>query len=297
MKKIYFGINGQFGDIIIQEPILRKIIQMNPNTEIVMGAYEKYFEILELYKNYHPQVVDFIKWEKYLTRKEKDGSGGWPGENDKKIIESMNFDKMYDVSPMHDEKEFDWVLRRHIVTELGNMYDIKVDDIKIRLNKPEYKHNIKKSVAISLLPSDWKWRGIKSISENKINIIVAFIKNNDYDVYHLAGPGEPDIKNTIKIQGTYMDSVKTLLSTEFLVTCDTGMAWAASAYDHHTIGLFGWGTNPFAGTSKNWMPVNPNADYLESYKAEDINIYSILDKINKKLKRINENITNNTTIK
>tara|TARA_R110002051_G_scaffold324374_1_gene421323 strand:- start:1752 stop:2606 length:855 start_codon:yes stop_codon:yes gene_type:complete len=280
-KKIYFGINGQFGDIIIQEPTLRKVIQMNPDAEIIMGAYEKYFGILELYKNYHPQVVDFIKWEKYTTREEENGIGNWPGEKDKKIIEKMNFDKMYDVSPIH--KEQDWIHKRHIVNEFGNMYDIEVDNIKIRLNKPVYKKTNKKTVAIALLPSSWSWGGIRSISQEKITNIVSFLKQNGYDVLHLGGPDEPNIKNTIKIQGTYMDSVKAMLSTEFLITCDTGMSWVASAYNHPTIGLYAWGYNPVSKTTTNWQPKNPNAEYLEAYKANQINIYNILDKINKKI--------------
>ena len=87
MKKIYFGINGQFGDIIIQEPTLRKIIKLNPDAEIYMGAYKKYFEILDVYRNYHENIKGFIEWERYTTRYEKNGDGHWPSEKDKKVIE------------------------------------------------------------------------------------------------------------------------------------------------------------------------------------------------------------------
>tara|TARA_A100001201_G_scaffold22809_2_gene25689 strand:- start:1439 stop:2287 length:849 start_codon:yes stop_codon:yes gene_type:complete len=277
MKKIYFGINGQFGDIIIQEPTLRKIMKLNPDAEIYMGAYKKYFEILDVYKNYHPNIKQFIKWERYTPRFEKNGDGFWPSENDKKIIDKIGFDKMYDVAPVH--KEHDWVTKRHIVQECGNMYGIDVDEIKVNLKKPEGIIKENKSVAISLFPSDWKTNGIKSLRPEIVNSIVYFLKQKGYTIYHLSGPGEPNVKDTIKIEGSYIESVYKLLQTEFLITCDTGMAWVSSAYNHPTLGLWGWGTNHYAGTGKNWMPENPNAEYLESFRANDINIYLILDKI------------------
>ena len=284
MKKIYFGINGQFGDIIIQEPTLRKVIEMNPDSDIWMGAYKKYFEILELYKNYHPNIKGFIEWEKYTTRYEKDGSGNWPSENDKKKIEEINFDKMYEVSPIH--KESDWVTKRHIVEELGNMYNIKIDNNKVNLNKPEHQKSDVKTAAISLFPSSWGWKGPRSISIEKIKYIVSFLTQKGYKVLHLGGPGEPDIKGATKIKGSYIDSVKALLSTELLVTCDTGMSWIASAYNHPTIGLYSWAYNSPDGGSwlKNWKPINPNASYLESKFADGINVYNILYEINKRIK-------------
>ena len=41
MKKVYFGMNGQFGDIILQEPALRSFIEDNPETKIVLGCSKK----------------------------------------------------------------------------------------------------------------------------------------------------------------------------------------------------------------------------------------------------------------
>ena len=67
VDKIYFGINGQFGDIIIQEPCLRSIIEDNPHIKIIMGCNKRYAGALQLYKNYHSNIIDFIIWEGYTT--------------------------------------------------------------------------------------------------------------------------------------------------------------------------------------------------------------------------------------
>ena len=68
------------------------------------------------------------------------------------------------------------------------------------------------------------------------------------------------------------------------LSCDTGMAWVASGYQHPTVGLYAWGYNPVAGTSKNWQPTNPNADYLEAHSVNKISKQDIVAAIHKRLK-------------
>ena len=52
-QKVCFGIRGQFGDIVMQEPGLRKFIKDNPDTKIVLAVSERYQQILPLFENYH----------------------------------------------------------------------------------------------------------------------------------------------------------------------------------------------------------------------------------------------------
>ena len=79
-----------------------------------------------------------------------------------------------------------------------------------------------------------------------------------------------------------------MLGTDFLISCDSGMPWVASAYNHPTIGLYSSAYNPMVETTKNWQPVNPNAVYLESNLANNISMYAIVDEINKKIKETQE---------
>jgi ADP-heptose:LPS heptosyltransferase len=104
-----------------------------------------------------------------------------------------------------------------------------------------------------------------------------------YKVYQLSGPGQPHIRNTTFVRGTYFESCKKMLSTDFLITCDSGMPWVASAYNHPMIGLYSAMYNPLVGTTKNWQPVNPNAVYLESYSANSIDLNLVLSEIDKKI--------------
>ena len=274
MNKVYFGINGQFGDIIIQEPSLRKFISNNPDTKIVLGCNKRYFSILKLYEKYSENIIDFKSW---------DGYNNWPTNIDVEYIKKQNFDHIFNPKPQHTAT--DWALRYHQTKEAGLMQGIDIDNTQISLPMLKGITRYKKTVAISLFPN-WPNGGVKAFSFDNIVNIVKVINKMGYNVIHLNGPNEPDIPNAKKINGSYIDSVRALLGTELLVTCDTGMSWVASGYQHHTVGFYAWGYNPVAGTSKNWQPTNPNALYKEGYSVNDISKKEIIDNIYKKLKEI-----------
>ncbi len=267
MKKVYFGINGQFGDIVMQEPALRKFINDNPETKIVLGCHDKYFSILELFQNYHENIIGFKSWEGY---------NDWPTPADKRYIEEQNFDYLFNPMPKHSSN--DWAKNTHQVQEAAAMQGLDVLDTQIRLPMPDsiVKHN--KTVAISLFPN-WPFGGVKALPYDWVCNIVKVINKIGFNVVHLNGPDEPDVPNATKINGSYIDSVKNLLGTDLLVTCDTGMSWVSSAYQHPTVGFYAWGYNPVSGTSKNWQPTNPNANYLEAQYASKFNKSDIIKSI------------------
>jgi len=251
----------------------------DPQAQIVLGCHEKYSEILDLFHNYHPNIIEHKVWEGY---------NNWPTDSDKQYIDEQGFDLFYHPMPKHPDGPR-WIEKRHIVKEMGCMRQIELDDTELQLSLPNNYNTEKKpkTVSISLFPSDWRHNGIKSLSYDMIRGIVKVVTSLGYKVIHLNGPGEPEVSNTEKVNGTYVQSVEEMLSTDLLITCDTSMMWAASAFSHPTIGLFSWGYNPIAKTTKNWQPVNPNATYLEGYAARNISKQEIVKEIYKKLKGIN----------
>ena len=272
MKKVYFGINGQFGDVILQEPALRSFISDNPETKIVLGCHSKYFPALQLFNNYHENIIELKSWEGY---------NNWPTESDQQYINEQSFDHMFNPMPQHTKK--DWAATLHQTEESGLMQGISIKDTQIRLPKPEQIVKHDKTVAIALFPN-WPNGGIKSFSFESVSNIVKVINKMGFKTIHLNGPNEPDIPNARKINGSYVDSIRNLLGTDLLVTCDTGMSWVASAFQHPTVGFYAWGYNPVAGTSKNWQPTNPNAEYLEAYSVREMKKKDIISVIYKKLK-------------
>jgi len=279
MKKVYFGMNGQFGDIILQEPALRSFIEDNPETKIVLGCSKKYQEILPLYENYHENIIDFKIWEGY---------DDFPTKNDKNYIEEQKFDARFPLTGHPQLTQPDWFNYRHVTTETALMMGVKAKTSNIKLNKPIGVVRKPRTVALSLFSSQWP-RGVRSISVERQEFIARYLINMGYKVYQLSGPGQPCIEGTILDKNpNYFKSCKVMLGTDFLITCDSGMSVIASAYNHPTIGLYSSAYNPAVTTTKNWQPVNPNAVYLESNLANNISMYAIVDEINKKIKEAQE---------
>ena len=144
-KKVCFGIRGQFGDIIMQEPGLRKFIEENPDTQIVFAVSEPYKDILPLFENYHENIVGFKVWEGYNE---------WPSEADLKYMEEEKFDALFPPDiPLHPEA--DWANRRHITTETALMIGVTSGDTDVKLTVPADVVKEPKTVALHLFSSKW----------------------------------------------------------------------------------------------------------------------------------------------
>tara|TARA_Y100000004_G_scaffold196258_1_gene265708 strand:- start:783 stop:1673 length:891 start_codon:yes stop_codon:yes gene_type:complete len=275
-KKVCFGIRGQYGDIIMQEPGLRKFIKDNPDTKIVLAASKRYEQILPLFENYHENIVEFKAFEGY---------DDWPTDADKKYIEEQNFDAMFPPDiPLHEQN--DWAKYRHIVEETALMIGVEASTNKIELKKPANVVKRPNTVAVHLFSSKWPG-GTRSISLKKQKLIVDYLIDKGYTVMQISAPHQPQVEGTIIEQGSYYDACINVLSCEFLVSCDSGMPWVASAYDHPTVGLFSSNYNTLVSTTKNWWPVNPNAIYLEAPTAniiQDDKIFEAIDQIIEKTK-------------
>ena len=269
-KKVCFGIRGQHGDIIMQEPALRRFIEDNPDTKIVLGAYKQYASILPLFEDYHKNIIGF---------KAFDGYNDWPTEADQQYIKEEGFDAIFPNGiPIHQQA--DWAKHRHITTETGLIMGLGSSETKINLKIPKSVVKEEKSACIHLFSSKWPG-GTRSVSVGKQGVIVKHLLKKGYKVYQISAPHQPHIKGTIFSEGTYYDACIRMLSADFLISCDSGMPFVASAYDHPTLGLFSSAYNPLVGTTKNWQPVNPNAVYLEAPLAEHLSIYTICEEIDK----------------
>jgi len=270
--KVCFGMGGQYGDVIMQEPGLRKFIEDNPNTKITLAICDKYKDVLPLFYNYHENIVEYKVWEGY---------DDWPTQRDLEYIESQNFDAMFPCEkPFH--AQLDWARHRHIVTETAMMLGVEAETDDIQLKMPKEVTKEPKTVALHLFSSKYPG-GTRSISVKKQTKIVAHLNEMGYKVYQLSSPDQPHIEGTIFKHGTYYDACLRMLSTDLLISCDSGMAWVASAYNHPTVALFSYAYNQDIGTTVNWHPVNPNATYFESFLANDIPLENIFEQIEIKL--------------
>mgnify|MGYP003110648125 CR=1 FL=1 len=268
-KKVCFGIRGQYGDIIMQEPALREFIRNNPDTKIVIGAYKKYQDIFPLFYNYHENIIGY---------KAFDGYNDWPTKADKEYIKKEGFDAIFPNGiPIHQQP--DWANYKHITVETALMIGLSARSSNIELYMPDDVKKEPKTACIHMFSSKYPG-GARSVGIEKQTAITKHLLKNGYKVYQLSAPHQPHIEGAIFNKGTYYDACIRMLSADFLVSCDSGMPWVASAYNHPMLGLFSTAYNDLVTTTKNWQPINPNAIYLESPYANAISIDSIIKEIN-----------------
>jgi len=274
-KKVCIGMRGQYGDFIMQEPALREFIRNNPDTEIVLCVSKKFEEVMPLFYNYHKNIVEFKVFEGYEN---------WPTVSDEKYIKSQNFDAMFpNGKSIHPQP--DWAKYRHITIETALIMGLSARTAKINLKMPENIKKESKTACIHMFSSKYPG-GVRSISIEKQTMIADYLIQKGYKVYQLSAPHQPKIKGTIYNEGSYYDACIRMLSTDLLISCDSGMLFVSSGYDHPTLGLFSTLYNPLVKTTKNWQPINPNAIYIESPIANNININAIKEQIDNLIRKI-----------
>ena len=143
---------------------------------------------------------------------------------------------------------------------------------------PENVKKESKTACIHMFSSKYPG-GVRSISIEKQTEITNYLIERGYKVYQLSAPHQPRIEGAIYKEGSYYDACIRMLSTDFLVSCDSGMLFVSSGYDHPTLGLFSTAYNPLVTTTKNWQPINPNATYMESYWADNLDINLITNEL------------------
>ena len=271
MKTAIGFLGGQFGDCIIEEPTIRAFLAQNPDYNLILACNKKYVDVLKFYQGYSDQIVDLYAYEGYDET--------WPTEKDREFIREHNVDTVFNAMAQH--KNPYWPLYHHQTVECGNMFDITVEDPQIRLPLPPNIPDNKKYMAISLFPNNGE--GVKALSLQKITDIVVYCKAKGYNILQLNGLHEPKLEGATQTNADFYTAGVAMLGCRMLISCDSSMAWLASAYDFPTVGLYSLAYYPFANSSRMWNPINKNAVYLEDMRAEDIPNEHIFQKIDKLL--------------
>lgn len=264
------GNQGQRGDLIIGTVLARAIKEKFPNSKYILGINKQYYDMHPLFKN-HPYIDDTIQW---------DGYDNWPTNNDVEIISRVNPDILLHPMPQHPNNHCWFNLVNHLTESTCIMNGfVPPKNLNCYLNKYfETYSDYQKTVCISPFTA---WQN-KNISIEKWEKIIEFIKSNGFNVIQIGPQSEKQIAGAEKIETSYFESVKIMLSCKFLVGLDGGMSWVASAYEHPAICLYGYHFNNLY-SAKIYQPYNKNATYLESKSAEEIPLTEIKEKIFKKL--------------
>jgi ADP-heptose:LPS heptosyltransferase len=265
MKALGFN-QGQYGDIVMGIVAAKQFKKTYPDSSLTLSVNKKYSDILPLFLN-NEYFNKYIIWENY---------NDWPSANDLKLLEEEGFNVVFNPMPKHARE--DWYLFRHQTDELCLMHGLQSPtDSQIEL-KTHFKRQ-QKAKKICLTLSGETRGSCKSLSgEQKINLCNR-LRKEGFTLIQIGAKNEEKYGD-IQISDFFIGA-KTLVETGLLLTVDTCWAWIASGYKVPTVGLYGFSYYPNAKTAKNWMPINPNAEYLESTNVSNIQIDEIITSIKK----------------
>lgn len=260
VKAIGFN-QGQYGDLCMNIIAAKSFKTYFPDSELYFGINKKYESIKEIFYN-NPLIQKIHIWDKY---------DGWPSQTDLEFIESEKFDYVFHAMAYHPED--DWYLNRHQTEEVCYMHGLKSpENLQITLNKYFTTGKNHKHIAVNLFAETRGHDKIPSIQKSK-QICDLLIKMG-YIPVQIGLPDQPQICEK-RFVGTFFDTIKFVLSCDFLLTVDSAISWIASGYSFPVLGLYSYNYYSGASTSKNWQPINPNALYLEENIVENINLNSI----------------------
>lgn len=200
--------------------------------------------------------------------------GGFDDE-DEKWLRGQFFTHVF--NPMQDHRD-QWWFYRNQPLEVVHMHGLPLppgETGKLSLNRWfEPTKGLSKFVALQAFAGSYDPANTKMLSPTRAQEIVDLIRARGYEVLQLGLPTEHRLNNVTFIDRDFFGMVKDILGCKALVTTDSGPNWAASCYDHPTLGLY---SHAYYGKEnvKAIQPLNPNAIYLNEENVNRIGLEAI----------------------
>jgi len=277
---------GQYGDLFMCLTPARVLKRLYPEIKLIFLINKKYKDCAELF-DLSDDIDEIIITDGYKQE--------FPSQIDIKNIGSKipkNY-FLFTCNPINTIP--DWFNYWHQTEELCRMYKLpkpSEEEMNFKLNKPIVDSG--EYVCISPFTS----LECKSLSIDLILAIKDFCDSKGLELIQLSSDSCPKVDGVKKFNGNYYQSVLKMLGSKFLVTADTGMCWAASAFQHKTFGVYFREYNtmkmmlPFYSdknkrsnyiiepiSCKNIVPKNPNMNYIEYVNRNDLNIENVIEKL------------------
>ena len=274
----YIGFNqGQYGDLFIGLTACRKLKEMDSECSIVYSVNKKFEDSIPVLKM-NKDIDGFIVWDAY---------DGWPSEKDNEKLINLaekNPDTPHHVfAPMQSHIIEDWYNYWHQTEEVCVMHRLSrptEEEMDFQISKPKLEEEETITICAGIRRETGGRKNSKALTQNQIELVKSFAKKNKLKVIQIAGPEEEKIEGAERFQGNYSDSIIKVLRSKLLVSCDTGMIWAASAFSHPTVGLYDLSYYPLAQSCKNWTPKNKKQKTIEADVMENIDLQQVEEALN-----------------
>ncbi len=267
--RIYTGIQGQIGDIVMFTPTARRIKELFPNSRLTFAVSKKYREAGELAAGL-PYVDRLFVTELYFEKLEDRVSPpwelGWPADlrGGDEVEEQRRHDLVFQTRPRH--RRMPWWEFAHQVEETAHMVGVPGPiDRRTEVVVPPGTAIIPGAARKIVLHNDpaidatkaWPWESVQEFARAV----------GPDDIVLLGGPG-PEVPGTLDLRGrtTLSQAAAVIQAARCYVGIDSGLMWIAGSLQVPTVGLYGTSYIPAYAAI---YPENPNAVYLQSEGALD----------------------------
>jgi ADP-heptose:LPS heptosyltransferase/SAM-dependent methyltransferase len=261
--RIYTGILGQIGDIVMFTPTVRRLKELFPNSEITFAVSRKYRQAAELVAGlpYVDRVYETeLYFEKLTPRLMNAWRCGWPldlrGEDE--VAEQRKHDLVFETRPR--SRGTPWWRHAHQVEECAHMVGVPGPiDLQTEIAIPpgvvaseETRGKIVLHNDPSIDPTKaWPWESLRE-----------FVKKVGPANVVLVGNRGPAVDGVLDYRGktTLAELAAIIEACRCYVGIDSGPMWIAASLQVPAVGLYGTSYIPAYGAIH---PKNLKATYLQ----------------------------------
>jgi ADP-heptose:LPS heptosyltransferase len=259
-------MQGLRGDLVMSTVCARSFKEQYPDAHLTLGVHKRFKDLLPLF---HDSQFDSTHvWETY---------DGWPGPRDLEYIQSAKHDIVFHAMPQHRDE---WWKIRHQYAETAYMCGLPIPtDIRPKLARWFGLNTSFHNRVVAFAP----FGGNNEVNDKMLSVeqaqgIVDYLTDRGWSVLHLGASTEPALEGAIFYDTSYFDSVRNMLSCRALIHCDTGMGHVAGAYNHPSLGIYGWRYHGEAGL-KHIQPLHGNFLAVNGPKVCEISLDTIAQSI------------------
>jgi len=299
--KIWTGILGKYGDILLFTAVIRHLKKLYPNSYITFAISEKYKALRSVLER-DPNIDDvyitkyyFDKFPPALYKAYHDAyfhlyrDVDWRGTAEKEA--QSNYNTVFETRPRHPQLKivgphavWNQTLNAGITPDGLTDFQVKLTSV-YTIKEIKNKYNLNDYIVIHCSPNTPE----RTWPINNWNLVFDYIKNQGIQAVTIDTIKEdfPDPIINLTGQLNIEELIGVISGCSLFIGGSSAPLIIASGFEKPTVGIINEFGSPTLSAKVDYIPINKNAKYLRFPNMSDITPEMVIDEIKKKLGSIN----------